>query len=155
MGRMHGRARVWGGRLPSPEEKRKEECRTEERVRSGGEGVAVRDGLVQEGSSGGNAVDVGERAGHAPQLSRSARLEGHVRTLFALTEPGSLDTRNEEGAIADFEDRLRRAEGKVKVIEKITGESLRAVGEASGDVTKKEAQGDGSIEDISVLHARH
>ncbi|KAK5146212.1 hypothetical protein BJ546DRAFT_839926 [Cryomyces antarcticus] len=58
-----------------------------------------------------------------PQLAENWRLEKHIRTLYALTEPASLSTQNNEDAVSDFDDRIKRAEGKAKVIEKIIGES--------------------------------
>lgn len=50
------------------------------------------------------------------------RLKKHILTLYALVEPASLSIQNTEEAVSDFDDRLRRAEGKVKIIERITGE---------------------------------
>lgn len=54
--------------------------------------------------------------------SNNPRLNKHILTLYALVEPASLSIRNTEEAVSDFDDRLRRAEGKVKIIERITGE---------------------------------
>lgn len=53
---------------------------------------------------------------------KNPRLHKHILTLYALVEPASLSIQNTEAAVSDFDDRLRRAEGKVKVIERITGE---------------------------------
>ena len=50
------------------------------------------------------------------------RLKKHILTLYALVEPASLSIQNTEEAVSDFDDRLRRAEGKVKIIERITRE---------------------------------
>ncbi|TKA50471.1 hypothetical protein B0A49_13315 [Cryomyces minteri] len=58
-----------------------------------------------------------------PQLADNWRLERHIRTLYALTEPASLSTQNNEDAVSDFDDRIKRAEGKARVIEKIIGEN--------------------------------
>ena len=157
MGRMHGRARVWGGRLPPPLGVQGKDEKTEEGVKGGEEALIEAQDRAVEAFSGDEAGAT-KKAGHAPKLPRNSRLEAHVRTLFALTEPGSLDTRNEEEAIAEFEDRLKRAEGKMKVIERITGETGPMVDEASGEASTKGRrgrQGDDSIEDISVLHVRH
>lgn len=52
----------------------------------------------------------------------SPRLTKHILTLYALVEPASLSIQNTEESVSDFDDRLRRAEGKVKIIERITGE---------------------------------
>ncbi|KAB5525636.1 hypothetical protein GE09DRAFT_976182 [Coniochaeta sp. 2T2.1] len=57
-----------------------------------------------------------------PPLPNNPRLEKNVTTLFALSEPDSLSTENTDEAVNDFDDRLKRAEGKAKVIEKMVGE---------------------------------
>ena len=140
MGKAHGRAEVWAGRLPSTQK----------------EVVASQDvAALPPTEESGTSMAAG--ASKVPKLPASARLEAHVRTLYALTEVGSLSTANSEDSVAEFDDRMKRAEGKIKVIERITGES------GSLDVTdletprsSKQARNvDASIEDISVLHARH
>ncbi len=98
-----------------------------------------------------------------PSLSDNKRLEKHVRTLYALVEPSSLSMLNSEEAVADFDDRLKRAEGKVKMIEKLVGESRDAqmmmmMGDEEkrgGMNARKSSGGDsGSIEDIGSLRVR-
>ncbi|MCJ1279986.1 hypothetical protein MMC21_007811 [Puttea exsequens] len=128
MGKLHGRAEVWAGRLPDQEQQ-----------------LTSNGGLLgKEGDDKARSV--------VPTLQGNPRLEAHVRTLFALTEVESLDTGNSEGAVAGFEDRLRRAEGKGRVVERIIGE-----GSYEGGGRGKAGGGgdEGSIEDINVLHARH
>lgn len=128
MGRLHGRARFWAGRA------------------SDGRGnVKQPEGVQDE-----HTANVKETI--TMGLDRP-RLRTHVRTLYALTEPESLATENSEGAVADFDDRLKRAEGKFKVIEKLTGE--RSHGNEEGPFNKSGGKGDGGIEDTSVLNARH
>lgn len=67
------------------------------------------------------------------------RLHKHILTLYALVEPASLSIQNTEAAVSDFDDRLRRAEGKVKIIERITGEE--------GDGSKRKS-GEEGIEEL-------
>lgn len=67
------------------------------------------------------------------------RLHKHILTLYALVEPTSLSIQNTEAAVSDFDDRLRRAEGKVKIIERITGEG--------GDGSKRQS-GEEGIEEL-------
>ena len=64
--------------------------------------------------------------------------------------------------MSGFDDRLKRAEGKIKIIERLTGEvisgeilesPLNEQGALQNARTHK--NGDGGIEDISSLHARH
>lgn len=70
---------------------------------------------------------------------KKPRLQKHILTLYALVEPASLSIQNTEAAVSDFDDRLRRAEGKVKIIERITGEG--------GDGSKRKS-GEEGIEEL-------
>jgi hypothetical protein len=66
-------------------------------------------------------------------LPSNARLEKNVTMLFGLTEPETLSTENTDEAVNDFDDRLKRAQGKAKIIEKAVGEENREhVSEAAG-----------------------
>jgi hypothetical protein len=80
-----------------------------------------------------------------PPLADHQRLYKHIKVLHALSESASLSTENSEDAVSDFDDRLRRAQAKVKLTERIVGEN---VGES--DVKAKEL---GNIEatDVSKL----
>ena len=128
MGRLHGRARFWAGRVSD----------------SRGN-VEQTKGIFDEHTAK-------EKETITMCVDRP-RLRTHVRTLYALTEPESLATENNEVAVADFDDRLKRAEGKIKVIEKLTGESSH--GNEEGPFNKSGGNRDGGIEDTSVLNARH
>ncbi|KAH7356625.1 hypothetical protein BKA65DRAFT_495097 [Rhexocercosporidium sp. MPI-PUGE-AT-0058] len=55
-------------------------------------------------------------------LPENQRLAKHVKVLHALAESESLSTENSEEAVSDFDDRLKRAQGKAKIIERIVGE---------------------------------
>ncbi|CZT13002.1 hypothetical protein WAI453_005916 [Rhynchosporium graminicola] len=55
-------------------------------------------------------------------LPDNQRLAKHLRFLHALAESESLSTENSEEAVSDFDDRLKRAQGKAKIIERIVGE---------------------------------
>lgn len=156
MGKLHGKAMIWSGRLPDtvPD--------PGSTILEGIEGEAVTTAEAHpiQGTTESSSQDPG---GHAPRLSSNTRLENHVRTLYALTESGSISTENNEDSVSDFDDRLKRAEGKVKILEKLTREcnyedtneqppSQDHNGLAKDFTSKK---GDGSIEDISSLHVRH
>lgn len=84
-----------------------------------------------------------------PRLPDNARLSRHIKTLHALAESESLSTENTEEAVSDFDDRSKRAHGKAKIIERMAGE---ARGDSDG---QGKSSNDGSIEDVSVLKARH
>ncbi|KAH7266162.1 hypothetical protein B0J15DRAFT_534258 [Fusarium solani] len=58
-----------------------------------------------------------------PPLPRNARLEKNVNTLYALVEPDTLSTENSDDAVQDFDDRIKRAQGKAKIVERMVGGS--------------------------------
>ncbi|KAG9953993.1 DUF1715-domain-containing protein, partial [Aureobasidium melanogenum] len=103
-----------------------------------------------------------------PKLSGGARLQKHLQTLFALAEAESLSTENNEDSVSDFDDRLKRAEGKVKVIEKLVSEgplvleTAQPVASGSGNaperrqikIKRTDAGGESSMEDFNIRHAR-
>lgn len=71
--------------------------------------------------------------GLAP-LPQNARLAKNVETVHALMEPGTLSTENSDEAVQDFDDRLRRAQGKVRVVERVIGtKASKDEGKASKD----------------------
>ncbi|KAG5987807.1 hypothetical protein E4U43_004930 [Claviceps pusilla] len=54
-----------------------------------------------------------------PPLPRNARLDKNVRMLYALVEPETLSTENSDEGVQDFDDRLKRAQGKAKIVERM------------------------------------
>ncbi|KAL1302148.1 hypothetical protein AAFC00_002581 [Neodothiora populina] len=103
-------------------------------------------------------------------LPSNTRLAKHLQTLYALTEADSLSTENNEDSVSDFDDRFKRAEGKVKVIEKIIGEgplvleqpveSSSTTGASTGGprrqirVKRDNVGGESSMEDFNIRGAR-
>lgn len=129
-GKLHGRSLVWAGRQAQT---------------SNTSVVDSQDSAV---------VGVPSRSPLSlPPLSANPRLEKHVRVLYALTEPVSLSTHNSEEAVSDFDDRLKRAAGKVKIIEKLAGEETP--GTSSDSPGRAGAKGDVGIEDVDIMKARH
>lgn len=67
----------------------------------------------------------GERGADAactlPPLPKNARLEKNVNMLYALVEPDTLSTDNTDEAVQDFDDRVKRAQGKAKIVERMAG----------------------------------
>ncbi|KAL1863940.1 hypothetical protein VTK73DRAFT_6319 [Phialemonium thermophilum] len=119
-GRLQGRVIVWANRLAHLRA-------TPAASRSATEGVDA-------GNRADNDVrpdrrheedDSGSRK-QIPPLTSSARLARNVTMLYALVEPDTLSTENTDEAVNDFDDRIRRAQGKAKVIEKAVGEALPA-----------------------------
>ncbi|KAF5969220.1 hypothetical protein FCOIX_11009 [Fusarium coicis] len=66
-----------------------------------------------------------------PPLPKNARLEKNINTLYALVEPDTLSTENSDDAVQDFDDRVKRAQGKVKIVEKMAGSGGRETSGAS------------------------
>ncbi|KAG8168745.1 hypothetical protein KVR01_001494 [Diaporthe batatas] len=68
-----------------------------------------------------------------------ARLEKNIVMLHALVEPDTLSTENSDGAVNDFDDRVKRAQGKARVIERHVGEdaSLDAAAAPNDDSLAK------------------
>ncbi|KJZ76820.1 hypothetical protein HIM_03697 [Hirsutella minnesotensis 3608] len=67
-----------------------------------------------------------QRSTHAepctlPPLADSVRLDKNVKMLYALVEPGTLSTENSDEAVQDFDDRIKRAQGKAKIVERMIG----------------------------------
>ncbi len=129
MGTLQGKAAVWAARLPQMKE-----------IGAAQDPFSEHDHLQKsqeelDGHNGSdiNSVDLSRPEENNPNnarvttvalppLSRNPRLEKHIQTLHALAEPASLSMQNTEDAVSDFDDRLKRATAKVKVIEKIVGE---------------------------------
>ena len=149
MGKLHGRAVIWTGRLPI----------TSDTLVSAGQDTTT----VDTQSNRGPEVESLPGRTRAPGLPANTRLEKHIRTLYALTEPESLSTANDEDSISEFDERFNRAMGKSKVLEKLTDKtgplgtpvqsSSNSYGLEPKDVKVKRE--DGAIEDISSLHVRH
>lgn len=147
IGRLHGKSLVWASRLPKI---RTPDMETSNITTNGqDEPTALSCNIVSSSS-----FDL-------PTLPANSRLEKHIKILYALTEPVSLSTDNSEDAVSDFDDRLKRSMGKVKVIEKLVGEEGLASGfgsGANGYLSSQQNAGngwDGNIEDVSLLKARH
>lgn len=56
-----------------------------------------------------------------PPVPNNARLEKNIASLYALVDPKMLSTENSDAAVQDFDDRMKRAEGKVRIIERVVG----------------------------------
>lgn len=173
MGILHGRSTVWAGRLPNHRGQRHgpDKVNTEEQPRQSiepeHEVSNTGDQSTQETSE--NEQILAANSGlesRLPTLPDNPRLEKHVQTLYALVEAASLSTENTEEAVSDFDDRFKRATAKAKIIERLIGEVNHPSNQGSGFDAQlnghhrgweqeSKSGGDGSIEDISSLHARH
>ena len=161
IGNLYGRAVIWAGRLPVSQDTAVDDDQDAS--------AADMDNRFKNQSVLDSNKDVQPQAGSLPgrtmstALPANTRLEKHIRMLYALTEPESLSTNNDENSVSELDDRFNRAKGKIKVIEKMTGDTgsqeilghspldPSGLGPRVGKVTK----GDGGIEDVSSLQARH
>lgn len=160
MGRLHGRSVIWSGRLSLPGQggdlTGDHEPSSPSSIDSPIDKISSSDKQYVRATEKDLKVPT-----PLPQIPHHPRLEKHLRTLYALTEPASLSTENSEEAVSDFDDRLKRAEGKVKIVEKLIGEgsvgdSRQNTSEAQpGNRQQAASKGDEGIEDINILHARH
>ncbi|KAF6817993.1 duf1715 domain-containing protein [Colletotrichum sojae] len=120
-GRIHGRSVVWANRLSLPQ-------------KTGATAAAS--------SSSANRQQQQQQQPtkcSLPPLAPNARLEKNVTAAFALVEPDTLSTENSDDAVNDFDDRFKRAQGKVKIIERMTGEASKESAEAPKAGEGKEA----------------
>lgn len=91
----------------------------------------------------------------------ASRLQKHVATLLAFTSAKTMDCSNTDVAIGDFDERLRRAQAKVKVIERLTGVGAkREVKEDEAGLERASGvMGDGDIENpklnLQALKLKH
>ena len=122
MGALHGRSAVWAGRMfRHPREAAGSELSEDL--------AAVNHCRQKQHQHDDRCILSEERGSNSPasrtlcQVPSSARLEKHIRILYALTEPSSLSAKNNEESVSAFDDRLKRADGKMKIIEKLLDES--------------------------------
>ncbi len=90
-----------------------------------------------------------------PPVANNPRLEKHIRVLHALSEPVSFSTDNSEEAVSDFDDRLKRAQAKLKIIERLVGDVAPPTETHVHEVGGTSTSADQNIEDVDILKARH
>ncbi|OHE91390.1 short-chain dehydrogenase [Colletotrichum orchidophilum] len=112
-GRIHARAVVWANRLSLPEKSTA--------AKPPGSSASA-SGSAQQPHPSSEPESPQQKTCSLPPLAPNARLEKNVTTAFALVEPDTLSKENSDEAVNDFDDRLKRAQGKVKLIERVTGE---------------------------------
>lgn len=136
LGELHGRSVVWGSRALTQ----------------------LIQPAVQKADE--NTNEARQHDVELPKLQASQRLINNITLLHSLTDPLTFSTENTEEAVADFDDRVKRAGAKAKVIERIVGESEstskspegspargKTKGVRLGD--KKGQKGDDNMEDFA------
>lgn len=128
MGQLNGRACVWAARTP-PKATAEEKSQKPESVPIIS-GQSITTGTVSSNSTSEESLRV-------PSFRPNSRLEKHVSTLYALSEPESLSTENTEETVSDFDDRFKRALSKAKVIENIAKEKESDLDDGETDINKQ------------------
>jgi hypothetical protein len=164
MGQLHGRATIWGGRFQMLQTKSSRAISSEqERIAESNlppKASAEDDRELGMDTLKENITGESSKTHTLLDLPDNSRLGKHIRVLYALTEPASLSTKNAEDSVSDFDDRLKRARAKVKVIGKLIGDSdisdeESTLGAGVASSRKVMGDGEGSIEDVSSLNVRH
>lgn len=101
-GRLAGKTTVWASRLP--------EQRRQQELASNAADSQANSATTQDSIPGKQEL---------PLLSENARLAKNIKMLYALVEPETLSTENSDEAVQDFDDRVKRAQGKAKVVERM------------------------------------
>ncbi|AEO63587.1 fbc9ecfc-8ea8-4fe2-9d4d-c5690a670ded [Thermothielavioides terrestris] len=140
-GRLQGRAIVWANRVRLSRAQGLAQTQRQAPIfspssgggasssssSSPGEGTAAATSAGPGGvarTEGGDSEETAEAAkAELPPLPDNARLAKHIAALYALAETESLSTENTDEAVDEFDDRLRRAQGRAKVIERMVGEN--------------------------------
>lgn len=122
-GRLNGKSIVWANRLPQARQQ-------------------LREGGASARPPSAPAPPAGSKQQALPVLGGGgARLEKNIVTLHALVEPDTLSTDNTDDAVNDFDDRVKRAQGKARVIERHVGEDAGLNAGAKEDGPVKAAGG--------------
>ncbi|KAG6152237.1 hypothetical protein E4U47_006939 [Claviceps purpurea] len=99
-GRLASRAIIWANRMPPAVTASEQEQEQEHDARD-------------------TAAATATPTCSLPPLPRNARLHKNVKMLYALVEPETLSTENSDEGVQDFDDRVKRAQGKAKVVERM------------------------------------
>ncbi|EAS31696.3 uncharacterized protein CIMG_07175 [Coccidioides immitis RS] len=108
MGRLYGKGIIWAKRLP------------------GNHGLLHASKSLNGAAEGAEAVSTNtpDRDDvHLPDLPPNPRLEKHLAAFLSLVDPLTLSMENAEEAVAEFDERLKKATAKAKIIEKLLGET--------------------------------
>ncbi|KAI2485713.1 Yae1-N domain containing protein [Pyrenophora tritici-repentis] len=112
LGVLHGRSVIWASRLPNP---------TSPGLLSPSKTLEVQQEQNNDIEDRSNGIP--KAACQLPPLQPNPRLHTNTPLLHSLTDPETFSTANTEDAVADYDDRFKRAGAKAKVIERIVGKS--------------------------------
>lgn len=140
MGRLGGRSLVWASRLDGSQPK------------------DIREADVQEYKAKRVLESRTHHSGQSlPDLPSNFRLPKHISVLLSITDPSKVSTANTEEAVDIFEDKFKRAERRIQMVEKIIGkrspsEGMESLENAGGrDAVQGKYKDEEDIEDIKTL----
>lgn len=67
-----------------------------------------------------------------PPLPNNARLEKNIKTLYSLVDPKQISVENSDACVQDFDDRLKRAQCKERIIQRVVSGPPREGSKAAG-----------------------
>jgi hypothetical protein len=138
LGELHGRSVIWGARALAP-------------TTTSTSTTAVKSVTLAKSESG--EVEKDEEINIPTFHPTSTRLINNITLLHSLTDPETFSTENTEEAVADFDDRVRRAGAKAKVVERIVGENKMTADGAKSPKSEGDKgnakKGDDSMEDFA------
>ncbi|KAK2865238.1 hypothetical protein FQN49_003772 [Arthroderma sp. PD_2] len=135
IGRLYGKGIIWAKRLPN-----------QQQVLHSTTQLANVDNDKAQTRPSAETVASDTKPIPAEEITRlpnNPRLEKHVTTFLSLVNPLTLSLENNEEAVEDFDDRLKKAVAKARVIEKMLGEP--------SEHTTQSSPGASNIEDIRSL----
>ena len=151
MGQLRGRSIVWSSRLRAltdrPEPCTPKTCNLSQFIlkeKNETMNIVVR-------TSKKEAMKASEMTSSLPRFPYGLRLEKHLQTFHALTEPDSLDTHNNEDTVSHFDDRLKRAKAKARIVEKLIDEESVSTRNSLSDTNVDNT----NIEDANILSVRY
>lgn len=115
LGQLHGRSVVWGSRI----------LKSGDSTSITNEAKNQHDGPQKQNESNPQTTQVAGQdvsKKDLPSQPSSSRLTNNITLLHSLTDPETFSTDNTEEAVADFDDRHKRAGAKAKVIERMLRE---------------------------------
>ncbi|KAF2745702.1 hypothetical protein M011DRAFT_405858 [Sporormia fimetaria CBS 119925] len=113
LGRLHGRAAVWGSRMYDQS--------VAPVISSPDADPNLHSHYPASDPASANAAAFNNNPWALPPLPSNDRLNRNIHLVYHMTDPHTFDTANTEEAVADFDDRFKRAGAKAKIIERSVG----------------------------------
>ncbi|KAL9109439.1 MAG: hypothetical protein Q9227_005947 [Pyrenula ochraceoflavens] len=148
MGRLRGRASCWMKRLSTLPERNALSTSEEQHLAEPASNIPqhVPKSIVDA------MMSLTKDARTVMPLPPNVRLEKHINALLSITDPKGLPKENDDDAVANFDNNLKRAMAKVKLITSMIGEPWDSENPADKpDVSSQKGDGSGNIEDLSSL----